>query len=114
MLTVLLHQACTISACGNFAIIGTASGWIERFNLQSGISRGRSLDVSERGSCAHESEVVGVACDSTNTQMISAGYHGDVKVNVPYNLLFYIFDLLFEIIIYVYHVPLIVVAHRGL
>lgn len=73
-------KACTISACGNFAIIGTASGWIERFNLQSGISRGRYLDVSERGSCAHESEVVGVACDSTNTQMISAGYHGDVKV----------------------------------
>ncbi|KAF9679869.1 hypothetical protein SADUNF_Sadunf06G0060400 [Salix dunnii] len=73
-------KACTISACGNFAIIGTASGWIERFNLQSGISRGSYLDVSERESCAHESEVVGVACDSTNTQMISAGYHGDVKV----------------------------------
>ncbi|XP_011019954.1 PREDICTED: U3 small nucleolar RNA-associated protein 21 homolog [Populus euphratica] len=73
-------KACTISACGNFAILGTAGGWIERFNLQSGISRGSYMDVSERGSCAHESEVVGVACDSTNTQMISAGYHGDVKV----------------------------------
>ncbi|KAG6769424.1 hypothetical protein POTOM_025059 [Populus tomentosa] len=73
-------KACTISACGNFAILGTAGGWIERFNLQSGISRGSYMDVSERGSCAHESEVVGVACDSTNTQMISAGFHGDVKL----------------------------------
>ncbi|KAL9339861.1 hypothetical protein Peur_068876 [Populus x canadensis] len=73
-------KACTISACGNFAILGTAGGWIERFNLQSGISRGSYLDVSERGSHAHEGEVVGVACDSTNTLMISAGYHGDVKV----------------------------------
>ncbi|KAJ6857716.1 LOW QUALITY PROTEIN: U3 small nucleolar RNA-associated protein 21 [Populus alba x Populus x berolinensis] len=73
-------KACTISACGNFAILGTAGGWIERFNLQSGISRGSYLDVSERGSHAHEGEVVGVACDSTNTLMISAGYHGDVRV----------------------------------
>ncbi|KAJ6863712.1 transducin family protein [Populus alba x Populus x berolinensis] len=38
------------------------------------------MDASERGSHAHEGEVVGVACDSTNTLMISAGYHGDVKV----------------------------------
>ncbi|KAJ6958660.1 transducin family protein [Populus alba x Populus x berolinensis] len=74
-----IEEACTISACGNFAILGTAGGWIERFNLQSGISRGSYLDVSERGSHAHEGEVVGVACDSTNTLMISAGYHGDVK-----------------------------------
>ncbi|KAJ6863703.1 hypothetical protein NC652_040298 [Populus alba x Populus x berolinensis] len=73
-------KACTISACGNFAIVGTGGGWLERFNLQSGISRGSYLDVSERRSHAHEGEVVGVACDSTNTLMISAGYHGDLKV----------------------------------
>ncbi|CAN1224039.1 U3 small nucleolar RNA-associated protein 21 homolog [Linum grandiflorum] len=71
--------ACAISACGNFAVLGTAGGWIERFNLQSGISRGSYLDVSERN-LAHKGGVVGVACDSTNTLMISAGYHGDIKV----------------------------------
>ncbi|XVE80675.1 hypothetical protein DITRI_Ditri14bG0157500 [Diplodiscus trichospermus] len=71
-------KACTISACGNFAVLGTAGGWIERFNLQSGISRGSYLDMSKRG--AHDGEVVGVACDSTNTLMISAGYHGDIKI----------------------------------
>ncbi|KAL3516441.1 hypothetical protein ACH5RR_023343 [Cinchona calisaya] len=73
-------KACTISACGNFAILGTAGGWIERFNLQSGISRGSYLDVSEGKGTAHEGEVIGLACDSTNTVMVSAGYHGDVKV----------------------------------
>ncbi|XP_019447943.1 PREDICTED: WD repeat-containing protein 36 [Lupinus angustifolius] len=73
-------KACAISACGNFAILGTAGGWIERFNLQSGISRGAYIDMSEPRSCAHDGEVVGVACDSTNTLMISAGYQGDIKV----------------------------------
>ncbi|CAL1380098.1 unnamed protein product [Linum trigynum] len=72
-------KACAISACGNFAVLGTAGGWIERFNLQSGHSRGSYLDTSERNG-AHKGEVVGVACDSTNTLMISAGYHGDIKV----------------------------------
>ncbi|VAI93279.1 unnamed protein product [Triticum turgidum subsp. durum] len=28
-------KACTISACGNFTILGTEGGWIEKFNLQS-------------------------------------------------------------------------------
>ncbi|KAL7615945.1 hypothetical protein Lser_V15G01030 [Lactuca serriola] len=73
-------KACTISSCGNFAILGTAGGWIEKFNLQSGMSRGCYVDMSEKGSCAHDGEVVGVACDSTNSLMISAGYNGDVKV----------------------------------
>ncbi|GLT28646.1 hypothetical protein SLA2020_035620 [Shorea laevis] len=72
-------KACAISACGNFAVLGTAGGWIERFNLQSGISRGCYVDLSEKGT-AHHGEVIGVACDSTNTLMISAGYHGDIKV----------------------------------
>ncbi|GMH23837.1 hypothetical protein Nepgr_025680 [Nepenthes gracilis] len=73
-------KACTISACGNFAFLGTAGGWIERFNLQSGMSRGSYVDTSEKRICAHDGEVVGVACDSTNTLLISAGYHGDIKV----------------------------------
>ncbi|CAN4110308.1 unnamed protein product [Withania somnifera] len=73
-------KACAISACGNFAVLGTAGGWIERFNLQSGISRGGYIDVLEGENAAHNGEVIGIACDATNTIMISAGYHGDVKV----------------------------------
>ncbi|XP_038987551.1 WD repeat-containing protein 36 [Phoenix dactylifera] len=73
-------KACAISACGNFAILGTEGGWVERFNLQSGISRGSYMDISEARQCAHNGEVVGVACDATNSIMISAGYQGDIKV----------------------------------
>lgn len=40
------------------------------------------MDTSERRSFAHDGEVVGIACDSTNTVMISAGYHGDIKVSL--------------------------------
>lgn len=75
-----LLQACTISACGNFAILGTEGGWIERFNLQSGISRGTYIDIAETRVCAHNGEVVGLACDATNNNLISAGYNGDIKV----------------------------------
>ncbi|KAL3647151.1 hypothetical protein CASFOL_008119 [Castilleja foliolosa] len=73
-------KSCAISACGNFAVIGTAGGWIERFNLQSGISRGGYIDTTEKEPRAHNGEVIGVACDSTNTVMISGGYNGDIKV----------------------------------
>lgn len=71
---------CAISACGNFAILGTEDGWIERFNLQSGLSRGCYVDYSEGKNKAHQAEVVGVACDATNNVLISGGYHGDIKV----------------------------------
>ncbi|KAL8542233.1 hypothetical protein ACS0TY_003195 [Phlomoides rotata] len=73
-------KACAISACGNFAVVGTAGGWVERFNLQSGLSRGSYVDLSEGKNYAHNGEVVGITCDSTNTIMISAGFDGDVKV----------------------------------
>jgi U3 small nucleolar RNA-associated protein 21 len=69
-----------ISACGNFTILGTEGGWIEKFNLQSGISRGSYIDTSLPLQCAHDGEVVGLACDATNGSLISAGYHGDIKV----------------------------------
>ncbi|KAF3783674.1 WD repeat-containing protein 36 [Nymphaea thermarum] len=73
-------KACAISICGNFAILGTEGGWIERFNLQSGLSRGSYIDISVSNGCAHEGAVVSIACDSTNSNLISAGYHGDIKV----------------------------------
>ena len=44
------------------------------------MSRGSYVDMSEERSSAHNGEVVGVACDSTNSLMISAGYNGDIKV----------------------------------
>uniref|UniRef100_A0A0E0Q0R7 Uncharacterized protein n=1 Tax=Oryza rufipogon TaxID=4529 RepID=A0A0E0Q0R7_ORYRU len=73
-------KACAISACGNFTFLGTEGGWIEKFNLQSGISRGSYIDTSLAIKRAHDGEVVGLACDATNGSLISAGYGGDIKV----------------------------------
>lgn len=73
-------KACAISSCGNFALIGTASGCIERFNLQSGLSRKIYHDVSLTNSQAHDGAIVGLACDATNTFMISGSYDCYVKV----------------------------------
>ena len=75
-----MWQACAISACGNFTVLGTEGGWIEKFNLQSGISHGSYIDGSLALQSAHEGEVVGLACDATNGSLISAGYRGDIKV----------------------------------
>lgn len=77
--TVTPIKACVISACGNFTILGTEGGWIEKFNLQSGFSRGSYIDTSLAMQCAHDGEVVGLACDARNGFLISAGYQGDIK-----------------------------------
>ncbi|PPS07323.1 hypothetical protein GOBAR_AA13322 [Gossypium barbadense] len=52
-------QACAISFCGNFVVLGTTWGWIERFNLQSGISRGSYVDTPKGSARDGESAAEG-------------------------------------------------------
>ncbi|GAQ79609.1 WD repeat-containing protein [Klebsormidium nitens] len=73
-------RAASISACGNFAVIGTANGRIDRFNLQSGIHRGGYSEKKAQFSPAHEGAVVGVECDGSNKILVSGGYDGRIKV----------------------------------
>ena len=73
-------QACSISSCGNFAFLGTSIGHVERFNIQSGLSRQIYCDVNIAGSKAHTGSVVGIACDNTNTLLITGSYDCYVKV----------------------------------
>ena len=40
----------TISACGNFAVLGSANGRVERFNMQSGLTRGEYGSPGKLGS----------------------------------------------------------------
>lgn len=54
---------------------------IERFNLQSGLSRGAYEDPAVGYSCAHNASVNGLATDSTNTLLTSGGYDGLLKVS---------------------------------
>lgn len=69
--------AVALSACGNFGIIGTAEGSVERYNMQSGFLRGKY--ELEDDAPAHEGAVHGVAADGLNRYVVSAGYDGVVR-----------------------------------
>jgi hypothetical protein len=40
-------SAVALSACGNFGVVGTAAGRVDRYNMQSGIHRGEYLRSAE-------------------------------------------------------------------
>lgn len=74
--------AVAVSSCGNFGVVGTASGRMDKYNMQSGLHRGRfttgaSLNLSEvpprlrRARCAHVRMNFGpssTACPHRDTQ----------------------------------------------
>ena len=42
---ITLTQAVTISACGNFGIVGYADGEVHKYNIQSTLHRGQIGDI---------------------------------------------------------------------
>ncbi|KAI9669654.1 MAG: hypothetical protein M1831_007350 [Alyxoria varia] len=95
-----------ISACGTFALVGSSSGGIDRFNLQSGLHRQRypnrltsvkakrlqqernhMLDSENstaknqfaRGVGKHSRAVTGIEVDNLNHTVISCGLDGKIK-----------------------------------
>lgn len=99
--------AIAMSPCGTFGFVGSKKGGIDMFNMQSGIHRQRfparltpmqakhlRLDVEKyglieeeddkkkkflRGQGKHTAAVVGLAVDSLNRTVVSAGENGKVK-----------------------------------
>lgn len=99
-------RSVAISPCGTFALIGSAAGGIDMFNLQSGIHRQRfparltpaeakklktlqdSMEVElydraskkpAKGQGKHTRAVTGLAVDSLNRTVISSGADGKIK-----------------------------------
>ncbi|CAK1360539.1 unnamed protein product [Cercospora beticola] len=95
-----------LSPCGTFGVVGSDKGGIDMFNMQSGIHRQRfparltpmqakqlRLDVERnnlileddgkkkfyRGQGKHAAAVVGLAVDSLNKTVVSAGADGKIK-----------------------------------
>ncbi|EED95247.1 WD40-repeat protein [Thalassiosira pseudonana CCMP1335] len=62
-----------ISACGNFALVGTLGGVVYKYNLQSGLPRGSFPRDATSQTASHEDAVVGIAVDSLNKTMVTAG-----------------------------------------
>lgn len=90
-----MRQSVAISQCGTFAIIGSAGGSIDMFNLQSGAHRQRFPVRDSRGngkdrrtssykrsdsSSKHSKAVTGLVIDSLNRNVVSCGLDGKVKV----------------------------------
>ncbi|KAH3683761.1 hypothetical protein WICPIJ_005280 [Wickerhamomyces pijperi] len=65
-----LVQSVAISQCGNFGLVGSQSGGIGVYNLQSGILRKKYQ--------LHKKAVTGIALDGMNRKMVSAGLDGIV------------------------------------
>lgn len=61
----------TVSACGNFAIVGYDSGHVDRFNLQSGLHRA-AYALPEGAATPLARAVRGVASDGLNQRVVAA------------------------------------------
>ncbi|XP_014666285.1 PREDICTED: WD repeat-containing protein 36-like [Priapulus caudatus] len=64
----------TMSACGNFCLVGYSSGHADLFNVQSGLHRG-----SYGNPKAHDDAVRGVAIDGLNQVTVTAGGESTLK-----------------------------------
>eukprot|EP00963_Diacronema_lutheri_P001243 scaffold80_cov325-Pavlova_lutheri.AAC.33 len=90
-----------LSVCGNFGIVGTSAGKVERFNVQSGLHRGsyKRIDKSKQHPSrkrkgiwsavsapdryatrsAHEDKVTGVFSDARNKTLVSCSADGYLR-----------------------------------
>lgn len=84
----------TVSQCGTFAVIGSAGGSIDMFNMQSGLHRqsfparppaGRGTKSNAQTSITeatrHTKAVTGLMIDNLNRTVVSCGLDGKVKVH---------------------------------
>ncbi len=98
-----ISQSVTVTACGTFALVGSAHGSISMFNLQSGIERQRFPTTLTPGQAKrlkatyvvggvengpkkfamgegkHKKAVTGLMVDTLNRKVISCGLDGKVK-----------------------------------
>ncbi|CAG8442794.1 7967_t:CDS:10 [Ambispora gerdemannii] len=68
-------KAAVISGCGNFGFIGSSSGCIEMFNMQSGQHR-----KTFAGPDRHDRSITGLTSDPLNRYIVSSSLDGTVKI----------------------------------
>lgn len=76
--------AVTLSACGHFAVLGSAEGALFKCNVQSALYRGEFTDDGLERKAAHEAQVTAVAVTELNGVVASASLDGRVKVLSSY------------------------------
>lgn len=106
-LTHEIMQSVAISQCGTFAVIGSAGGSIDMFNMQSGshrqrfpsrLSKSRDMKANAKSQTAarslpiafrtdegkHTKAVTGLVINALNQTVISCGLDGRVKVRFEF------------------------------
>uniref|UniRef100_F1KV81 WD repeat-containing protein 36 n=1 Tax=Ascaris suum TaxID=6253 RepID=F1KV81_ASCSU len=78
LLSLAKASALSMSACGNFVLVGYTTGHIDCFNVQSGIHR-KTFIGNEKTRTAHSSPVRGITLDPLNKQMISCEETGIIR-----------------------------------
>ena len=73
----MVASALTLSACGNFAVVGYNTGRVTKFNVQSGQVRG---DYGAAPATAHEGAVTDVCSDALNSVLVTAAMDGRVRL----------------------------------
>ncbi|ORY08146.1 Utp21-domain-containing protein [Basidiobolus meristosporus CBS 931.73] len=68
-------KVAAISACGNFGFLGTITGRIEMFNMQSGLIR-----KTFAGADGHTKAVTGIATDALNRIVVTGALDGMIKI----------------------------------
>jgi U3 small nucleolar RNA-associated protein 21 len=68
--------AVCMSACGNYALVGSANGWIDKFNIQSGQHRASVVSKED----PHRGAIQALAVDAVNRYLVSASLDGTLKV----------------------------------
>ena len=67
-------STCSMTPCGNYALIGYDSGFVDVFNIQSGIYRGTFTENAKAKPVppAHDGPIRGIAVDAVNTTVVTA------------------------------------------
>ena len=86
-------QAVCVTACGNFGIVGSSTGDIHMWNMQSGLKRKTFIlpscpsEVAIRSTSGKkknaERALSGLASDTLNTCVIASTLDGTLNVRVP-------------------------------
>jgi len=94
-LYLICLQAVCVTACGNFAIVGSSIGQIGMWNLQSGIKRktfklGRcppetANRFNSGNAKGRERSISGITTDSLNKYVIATTLDGTINVGAIYN-----------------------------
>ncbi|CAK0785298.1 hypothetical protein CVIRNUC_008505 [Coccomyxa viridis] len=70
--------AVALTCCGNYGLVGTAAGRVDRYNMQSGLHRGFYARSALQH--AHGGSVTGLSADACNKLLVSGGYDGALRI----------------------------------